>query len=108
MSKKKQSRREINRQAKVGEIIICPHCGERFVKSTYQQVFCCNECKEGYWNCHKPNRHYDKDYYSQYNMQHTKRLERIGIVSSDVDNMRETSIFESAFPFGSDDSFGMD
>jgi len=40
--------------AKVGETVICPSCGHKFVKKSYQQVFCKTfpgtKCKDNYWN----------------------------------------------------------
>jgi hypothetical protein len=43
--------------AKVGEFIQCPACGRRFIKKTYNQIFCTNaktkirnNCKDRYWN----------------------------------------------------------
>lgn len=57
----------------------CKHCNKEFEKKSYQQKFCCNNCKEAYWNKRKPNRHKDKDYYRSYNILYSERLERIGI-----------------------------
>ena len=62
------------KSAKVGDIVICPHCGKEFVKKTYQQTFCCAECKNTYWN-NKKDRH-RKGYYREYNKAHPERLER--------------------------------
>ncbi len=39
-----------NKSAKVGNIIICPICGEKFVKKQYSQAFCSLQCKDTYWN----------------------------------------------------------
>ena len=45
---------ELSKSAKVGETCVCPSCGEKFVKSNYQQAFCKTksgtECKDKYWN----------------------------------------------------------
>jgi hypothetical protein len=43
--------------AKVGDFVQCPVCGRRFIKQTYNQIFCSNaktklrnNCKDKYWN----------------------------------------------------------
>ena len=49
-----KQRYTINKQAKVGDECICPSCGEKFVKTNYQQAFCKSKggttCKDKYWN----------------------------------------------------------
>lgn len=44
----------ISKSAKVGELTVCPSCGELFVKVTKQQAFCKTKggtvCKDKYWN----------------------------------------------------------
>lgn len=65
-----------NKEAKTGETIKCPICGEVFTKKHYVQTFCCKECKDRYWNSLKSNRHKDKKYYRKYNMSHPERLDR--------------------------------
>ena len=44
----------INKLAKVGTECICPSCATKFVKESYQQVFCKTrtgtKCKDKYWN----------------------------------------------------------
>ena len=65
-----------NKEAKTGETIKCPICGEVFTKKHYAQAFCCKECKDRYWNSLKSNRHKDKKYYRKYNMSHPERLDR--------------------------------
>ena len=35
-----------NKEAKVGETIICPVCGRAFVKKQYSQAFCDSTCKD--------------------------------------------------------------
>lgn len=75
MKKKKIKRYDINKSAKVGTEIICPVCGKRFIKKSYQQAFCSTECKDKYWN-HKRK---CNGYFKQYNIEHPERLERIGI-----------------------------
>ncbi|MGB0849476.1 MAG: hypothetical protein ACPGSM_22255 [Thiolinea sp.] len=44
------------KNAKVGEVVICPNCAEEFRKRTYNQCFCCKGCKDNYWNLVKPER----------------------------------------------------
>jgi hypothetical protein len=48
---------DVAKSAKVGDYITCPSCGKKFVKKTYNQVFCSNaktkdsmNCKDRYWN----------------------------------------------------------
>jgi hypothetical protein len=63
-----------NKIAKVGTIIVCPICGEKFTKRQYSQAFCCSACKDKYWS-KKGDRHIS-GYYSRYNQSHPERLER--------------------------------
>ena len=65
---------QINKDKKVGNIIICPICGREVIKTHYAQAFCSNECKNTYWN-KKGDRH-KKGYYRKYNKEHPNRLER--------------------------------
>jgi len=43
-----------SKAAKVGEECICPSCGTKFTKTSYQQAFCKTKggtiCKDKYWN----------------------------------------------------------
>lgn len=55
--------------------MVCKHCGKEFAKKSYQQVFCCPECKNAYWN-KKGDRH-RKGYYRKYNKKHPERILRI-------------------------------
>lgn len=80
--KKKIKRYDINKAAKVGTEIICPVCGKHFIKKSYQQAFCCGECKNRYWN----QKRTDNGYFRTYNMEHPERLERIGINPDDYDD----------------------
>lgn len=47
-----------NKDTKVGEECICPSCGTKFIKQSYQQVFCKSKggtiCKDKYWNTVTP------------------------------------------------------
>ncbi len=51
---KLNSVRDRNREAKVGESLVCPSCGTGFKKRSYQQVFCKSKtgtkCKDRFWN----------------------------------------------------------
>jgi len=46
--------REAALNSVVGGVIVCPSCGTRHVKSSYQSVFCESKggtkCKDNYWN----------------------------------------------------------
>jgi ribosomal protein L37AE/L43A len=64
-----------NKSAKVGTEIECPVCHKRFIKKSYQQAFCCGECKVKFWNRTRKS----NGYFSRYNAEHPERLERIGI-----------------------------
>ena len=44
------------KNAKVGQVVICPNCAESFRKKTYNQCFCVKGCKDNYWNLVKPER----------------------------------------------------
>ena len=65
-----------NKEAKTGETIKCPICGDVFIKKQYAQAFCSKECKGYYWNAAKPDRHKDKNYNHKYNQSHPERLDR--------------------------------
>ena len=49
-----KERYKLNKSAKVGEQCVCPSCGAKFEKTTYQQAFCKTklgtQCKDKYWN----------------------------------------------------------
>jgi hypothetical protein len=55
-----KERYAINKAAKVGEELICPSCGEKFVKTHVQQAFCKTKrgtvCKDRYWNTVTPHK----------------------------------------------------
>lgn len=63
-----------NLNAKVGELIYCPICGDKFRKKVKHQKFCCSQCKDKYWN-DKGDRHRD-GYYDDYNFIHPERMFR--------------------------------
>ena len=54
------------KSAKVGDEVCCPSCKTKFVKSSYQQVFCKTKggtkCKDYYWNNVTPEKR-DKGLY---------------------------------------------
>lgn len=79
----------LNKSLKVNDELTCPVCGTKFIKKQWQQAFCCNECKNKYWN-DKGDRHKDKKYYHDYNLKHQERLERIGI---DIEEMEEEAMY---------------
>lgn len=76
ISKREQNRYLQNKEAKTGETIKCPICGDVFIKKQYAQAFCCKECKGYYWNVVKADRHKDKNYHHKYNQEHPERLNR--------------------------------
>ena len=49
-----KSRYEIAKTSPIGTELICPGCGQTFIKETYQQTFCKKrtgtQCKDAYWN----------------------------------------------------------
>ena len=51
------SRYHVAEAAKVGDMIECPNCGIKHMKSAYNKIFCSNHktkgnrnCKDRYWN----------------------------------------------------------
>jgi ribosomal protein L32 len=100
IGKREQNRYLKNKEAKTGETIKCPICGEVFIKKQYSQTFCCKECKGYYWNAAKPDRHKDKNYQHKYNQSHPERLDRgftkgynNGNVSDGIKEKRNTNIW---------------
>lgn len=57
---KLKARYKLNKDAKVGTECICPSCGEKFIKQSYQQAFCKTKsgtyCKDKYWNTVTPTK----------------------------------------------------
>ena len=52
-----QSRYNAAKTAKVKEIVHCPTCNKRHLKTTYHNIFCKNpKCKDTYWNTVSDNR----------------------------------------------------
>jgi ribosomal protein L37AE/L43A len=100
IGKQEQNRYLQNKEAKTGETIKCPICGEVFIKKQYSQAFCCKECKGYYRNAAKPDRHKDKNYNHKYNQSHPERLDRgftkgynNGNISDGVKENRNTNIW---------------
>jgi hypothetical protein len=61
---KLKARYKLNKDAKVGDVCICPSCGTEFTKEHYQQAFCKSKgstvCKDKYWNTVTPNKRNNK------------------------------------------------
>ncbi len=55
-----RDRYQLNKNASVGEKLICSSCGVVFVKTNYQQAFCKTkprtQCKDRYWNTVTPSK----------------------------------------------------
>ena len=51
---KMREKYKIAKESKVGDEVICPSCGTKFIKTSYQQAFCKTKggtvCKDKYWN----------------------------------------------------------
>jgi hypothetical protein len=51
---------KVAKDNKIGELTVCPSCGELFVKVTKAQAFCKNKggtiCKDKYWNTVTPTK----------------------------------------------------
>lgn len=49
-----------SKQAKVGDVCVCPSCNRSFIKEHYQQAFCKSmpgtKCKDRYWNTVDPSK----------------------------------------------------
>ena len=73
MTKRQQTYKK-NKLAKVGEMLVCPICGEIFKKKQYSQAFCCGQCKDTYWNA-KGDRH-SPGYYEEYDEKRPERMKR--------------------------------
>jgi hypothetical protein len=55
-----KERYQLNKTIKVGVECVCPSCNTKFIKSSYQQVFCKSKsgtiCKDKYWNTVDPKK----------------------------------------------------
>ena len=53
-----------NKEAKVGDVCVCPSCRTEFTKTQHQQAFCKSkagtECKDKYWNTVTPTKRNNK------------------------------------------------
>ena len=63
---------ETNKSALVGDELVCPICGRKFTKKSYQQAFCCTDCKDVYWKIQRKR----SGYFKNYNKEHPERLDR--------------------------------
>ena len=77
MKGERKTRYKANKATKVGEEIVCPICGTKFVKKQYSQAFCSTECKDKFWNDKKKGKR--NAYFHKYNMEHPERLAILGI-----------------------------
>jgi hypothetical protein len=70
------SQRYANKDAKIGDECVCPTCGSKFIKETYQQVFCKTKegtiCKDGYWNFVDESKRNNRTRISPANALHTE------------------------------------
>lgn len=59
-----RDRYKLNKDAKVGDKLTCPSCGQPFKKEHYQQAFCKSKsgtkCKDKYWNTVTPTKRNNK------------------------------------------------
>lgn len=94
---------ETNKKAKVGDEIICPICGAKFVKRQYQQAFCDGKCKDAFWNA-KGDRH-SVGYYDKYDNKHPERKLRRALYSMTVINARDDAEMEARIALATDKEF---
>jgi len=95
--KKLIAAREACQNAKVGEEISCPSCGTKFVKKSYQSVFCKSKrgtrCKDNYWNNVDPKKRNNRTRISPANARYHKNVivprEARKRGFPDVESMRE-------------------
>lgn len=69
---------QVAKQAKTGSTIVCPTCGKKHTKTTYQKVFCSNGTKNKAHNC--------KDQY--WNFTDDSRRKRMMVMSGTLDHLR--------------------
>lgn len=103
---KKSKRRlayEANKNAKVGEDIVCPICHTTFKKRQYSQAFCCGRCKDAFWNA-KGDRH-SAGYYEKYDNKHPERKLRKALYSINVINARDEAEMEARIALVNDPDF---
>ena len=100
---KRKMQYETNKGAKVGEEIICPICGTKFIKRQYAQAFCCSKCKETYWNA-KRDRH-SVGYYEKYDNKHPERKLRRALYSMEVHNAYDADELDARMALVTDEEF---
>ena len=103
---KKSKRRlayEANKNAKVGEDIVCPICHTTFKKRQYSQAFCDGKCKDAFWNA-RGDRH-SVGYYEKYDNKHPERKLRRALYSMDVINARDEAEMEARMALVNDPDF---
>lgn len=85
-----------NKSKKVGEMCVCPVCGQTFTKKQWQQAFCCRKCKDEFWN-NKGDRHTDPNYYTKYNQKHPERYENLlGLGFTAAEREHNAALYEFA------------
>lgn len=103
---KKSKRRlayEANKNAKVGENIVCPVCHTTFKKRQYSQAFCCGQCKDAFWNA-RGDRH-SVGYYEKYDNKHPERKVRAALYSMDIVTARDTDEMYARMALVNDEDF---
>lgn len=100
---KRKLQYESNKNARVGEEIICPICGTKFVKLQYSQAFCCSRCKDAYWNA-KGDRH-SIGYYEKYDNKHPERKLRKALYSMKVHNSYDIEELDARMALVYDEAF---
>lgn len=72
----------LNKEAKVGDEIKCPSCKAKFIKKSYQQVFCKtkkgSKCKDKYWNTVTPTKRNNTTRISPANAAWVERQRELG------------------------------
>ena len=96
--------------AKVGDTVKCPACGKKFVKKTYNQVFCNNNnntrfgnCKDRYWNKIDPCKRNNTTRISPanrtyYNLHIRERIERAEMANYDPGDSEYWDNSDNFFP----------
>lgn len=81
--------RGTNKKAKVGSECVCPSCGSKFIKETYQQVFCKKKtgsiCKDYYWNNVTPTKRNNTERISPANERYYEMFIEPNIIDDGLD-----------------------